>query len=285
MPGEDQEQFEDYIELENYVESLQAGKVAHPPKDLTPERVRIYQMATLFSSAADDMAEPRPEFVEQLKAQLLAMDKLPPQPQPARQEPPSNMTPPVAEPVQPPVPIRGKPKRAPFVSRRNLLTGGAIAAASLIAGAGIGYETHSSDNPTIGETGSTGTPPATQQPIQIRPETPTTWHLVTTLAELGNQPVRFASETLVGYVIRTPGTNTDPSDRPNSVIALSSACTHMGCLVQWKNDQQHFVCPCHGARFDELGALIPADYARHLPPLHSLNTKIEDDKVYVEVPT
>ncbi len=42
MP-EDQERFEDYLELERYLEELQAGHVAHPPENLTPGQARIYR--------------------------------------------------------------------------------------------------------------------------------------------------------------------------------------------------------------------------------------------------
>ena len=50
MAGEDQERFEDYLELEHYIEELQAGHVAHPPDELTPSKARIYRMAALFRS-------------------------------------------------------------------------------------------------------------------------------------------------------------------------------------------------------------------------------------------
>lgn len=75
MSGEEQERFEDYLELEYYIEEMQAGHVAHPPKDLTPAQARIYRMATLFRSASPEAAEPRPEFVEELRARLLSLDQ------------------------------------------------------------------------------------------------------------------------------------------------------------------------------------------------------------------
>lgn len=34
---------------------------------------------------------------------------------------------------------------------------------------------------------------------------------------------------------------------------ISAKCTHLGCTVEWQSDQQAFVCPCHGSRFDPLG--------------------------------
>ncbi len=43
--------------------------------------------------------------------------------------------------------------------------------------------------------------------------------------------------------------------------ALSTRCTHLGCAVQWKAEERKFHCPCHGAEFDQTGAIVlpPAD--------------------------
>src|SRR5205807_9063898 len=70
MSGEDQERFEDYLELEQYIEELQAGRVAHPPAELTPSQANIYRMAALFRSATPEAGEPRPEFAAELQALL-----------------------------------------------------------------------------------------------------------------------------------------------------------------------------------------------------------------------
>src|SRR5438094_10597847 len=70
MPGEDQERFEDYLELEHYIEELQAGHVAHPPAELTPSQASIYRMAALFRSSSPEASEPRPEFAAELRARL-----------------------------------------------------------------------------------------------------------------------------------------------------------------------------------------------------------------------
>src|SRR5579875_2773691 len=70
MPDEDQDRFEDYLELERFIEQLQEDHATHSPAGLTPEQTRIYQMAALFRSAAPDAAEPRPGFAEELYARL-----------------------------------------------------------------------------------------------------------------------------------------------------------------------------------------------------------------------
>ena len=70
MAGEDQERFEDYLELEHYMEELQVGYTAHPPSELTPTQARIYRMVALFRSASTEEGQPRPEFAAELQARL-----------------------------------------------------------------------------------------------------------------------------------------------------------------------------------------------------------------------
>lgn len=38
--------------------------------------------------------------------------------------------------------------------------------------------------------------------------------------------------------------------------AYSAVCPHMGCVVQWNNDEKSFDCPCHGSRFTCEGKVI-----------------------------
>ncbi|HEX9134371.1 MAG TPA: hypothetical protein VF844_18935, partial [Ktedonobacteraceae bacterium] len=135
----DQERFEDYLELEHFIEKLQAGQTAHPPSELTPDKARIYRMAALFRSASPDEVAPRPEFAAELQARL----------EQELQQPPKTRHLPF---------ISKKPQTKPHVSRRALLAGGAAAvAASLVAGAGIEHMVEQATNgaPVTGQTGST----------------------------------------------------------------------------------------------------------------------------------
>ena len=70
MAGEDQERFEDYLELEQFIEDLQGGRVAHPPEELTPSKASIYRMAALFRSASTEESQPRPEFAAEVRVRL-----------------------------------------------------------------------------------------------------------------------------------------------------------------------------------------------------------------------
>jgi len=33
------------------------------------------------------------------------------------------------------------------------------------------------------------------------------------------------------------------------IYALSTVCTHLGCITSWQESQQKFKCPCHGSGF------------------------------------
>lgn len=37
------------------------------------------------------------------------------------------------------------------------------------------------------------------------------------------------------------------------LVAVAPACTHKGCIMDWNQSKQRFVCPCHGAEFDAMG--------------------------------
>jgi len=32
-------------------------------------------------------------------------------------------------------------------------------------------------------------------------------------------------------------------------IALSLRCTHLGCSIEWEEDKERFICPCHSSAF------------------------------------
>ena len=51
---------------------------------------------------------------------------------------------------------------------------------------------------------------------------------------------------------------------PNDILVLNSRCTHLSCTVNWKQEAQAYVCPCHDARFTEEGAVISGPPPRPL---------------------
>ncbi len=257
MPGDDQERFEDYLELEHFIEELQAGRAAHPPDGLTPGKARIYRMAALFRSASPDESTPRPEFAAELQARLE---------QELQQSPKKRLLPFFSK----------KPRLIPRVSRRALLAGGAAVAASLAVGAGI--------DRVVEQATTASTTKSWNLPL-VPPDVASTWLPVTTLAELGDKPVRFATDTIVGYVVRNDGDSNDVEPDNEPVVAMSAACTDQGCILHWQDSDQKFVCPCHGALFTEYGKVdknSPVPYL--VSPLPRLETAIVDGQVFVRVP-
>lgn len=62
------------------------------------------------------------------------------------------------------------------------------------------------------------------------------------------------------------------------VICIDPACTHLGCRVKYQDDQDRFMCPCHGGVFDSNGQVVSG------PPPHALErhaTKVEAGQVWI----
>jgi Rieske Fe-S protein len=54
---------------------------------------------------------------------------------------------------------------------------------------------------------------------------------------------------------------------------FDATCTHLGCSVHWKEDENHFACPCHAGIFNREGEVVEGPPPR---PLVKLETKLED---------
>lgn len=258
-PGEDQERFEDYLELQQYIEELQAGKVAHPPRNLTPEQARIYAMAARFHAASSQDATPRPDFVANLQARL-------------EQE--------VQQSGKKRLPFfkGARPSKQVSVSRRALLTGGAAAAAASL-GVGMGL-----DHLVAASSAATGTTRAGWPPL-VPENVPSTWIPVATLDELDVSAKRFSTGTVQGYVVKNRVSSRYAG--AGQVIAMSAACTHMGCIVQWNGGDHKFHCPCHGGVFMEDGQVDNQSASfQYLNALPRFDVRIDSDgQVFVRVPT
>jgi len=48
--------------------------------------------------------------------------------------------------------------------------------------------------------------------------------------------------------------------------AFSAVCTHLGCIVEYKPDQQRFHCNCHGSQFDLTGKNVAGPAPKPLSP-------------------
>jgi len=97
------------------------------------------------------------------------------------------------------------------------------------------------------------------------------------------QPQRFAIGKPEDY---PPGTRVALEQRRicvvregNRIAALSTTCTHLGCIVGLADTG--FACPCHGSRFDQDGQVTGGPAPRALPWFKislAPNGEIEVDK-------
>jgi menaquinol-cytochrome c reductase iron-sulfur subunit len=60
---------------------------------------------------------------------------------------------------------------------------------------------------------------------------------------------------------------------------LSPICPHLGCSVSWHQDQDKFICPCHGGQFSADGSRISGPPPRGLDKLEA---QVVDGKLRVE---
>jgi Rieske Fe-S protein len=79
---------------------------------------------------------------------------------------------------------------------------------------------------------------------------------------------------------RNPALDTEPEDRYNHWIALTSRCAHLGCPVRWASAAQRFVCPCHGGVYNIRGIVSSGPPVR---PLDRFYTRLNTSTGLVEV--
>jgi cytochrome b6-f complex iron-sulfur subunit len=88
------------------------------------------------------------------------------------------------------------------------------------------------------------------QPIQ-------TDHLLATAQPGSRIAVKGLEKPQTAYLVIT--------DPPKiAEYAINPTCTHLGCTVAWKADQNQFVCPCHGSRYDNQGRVVHGPAKRSL---------------------
>jgi Rieske Fe-S protein len=170
----------------------------------------------------------------------------------------------VAQP-EAPQPIRLDERRQSTrrgVSRRGMLAGGLGAVAAAAAGVAVGVTVDRAVN-------------APQPWPAMVPEGSGAWLPIASVESITvGEVVRFTANSVVGFVHRTTA----------GFSALSGACTHMGCFLDWNASAHTFDCPCHGGRFTETGTAAPSSPVAYRP-LPKLQTRVEDGQVWVYVPS
>ena len=83
-----------------------------------------------------------------------------------------------------------------------------------------------------------------------------------------------------GYLLNEESEVIVVKDSDGQIVALNPTCTHQGCIVEWKEDFNTFVCPCHNAKYAADGEVLakPAQ-----TPLSSYEVKEENGQVLVKL--
>ena len=66
--------------------------------------------------------------------------------------------------------------------------------------------------------------------------------------------------------------------RPETLAAISPACPHQGCLVNWNKTHRAFICPCHGARFGADGKVLQGPATKDLK---RYDVEMRGDEIWV----
>jgi menaquinol-cytochrome c reductase iron-sulfur subunit len=64
---------------------------------------------------------------------------------------------------------------------------------------------------------------------------------------------------------------------PETIVALSAVCPHLGCAVGWDTAAGNFLCPCHDSRFSPAGDKLTGPSERGLDelPLAVVNGRLQ----------
>jgi cytochrome b6-f complex iron-sulfur subunit len=68
------------------------------------------------------------------------------------------------------------------------------------------------------------------------------------------------------------------------VKALYKVCTHLGCLYSWSDQQEKFLCPCHGSEFEADGTYIRGPAPRDLDAFMIQVVDAQTQEVISETP-
>ncbi len=84
----------------------------------------------------------------------------------------------------------------------------------------------------------------------------------------------FGGVVTVGAASELPKVGSAPANFPKvkfwlsntdqGVYAIYKVCTHLGCLYNWVDQENKFICPCHGSQFQANGQYIQGPAPRSL---------------------
>jgi Rieske Fe-S protein len=92
------------------------------------------------------------------------------------------------------------------------------------------------------------------------------------------QGVGEAGKSIAYVRKRWAQVDTEPEDKYNQFVALSSRCMHLGCPVRYVQAAQRFICPCHGGVYNFRGMVAGGPPVR---PLDRFYTYVHNGYVYL----
>ena len=95
------------------------------------------------------------------------------------------------------------------------------------------------------------------------------------------QPIEFSLADLpVGGVkyITYGGVPAIVTRSAESIRAFSLVCTHLGCILEWRNGEKEFFCACHDGKFDQFGDVIAGPPP---VPMEQFPVTVQDETVIV----
>lgn len=68
-------------------------------------------------------------------------------------------------------------------------------------------------------------------------------------------------------------------NKDRKFTVFTSICPHLGCGINWDENSEKFICPCHDSFFDIEGRVLSGPSPRGMD---TLETDIKDGKIFVE---
>jgi len=239
--GRSPEELRLYALLNDYIEQLLSNQAAPLPPDLGRDELIAYVLAAELAGTRSGEMAPREEFVEQLQdrlhAELLQRGL-----------------------VGSPLPFNELPAPSPaptsllVTNRASFLKAAGGLAAGVLIGVALDHEVNS---------------PTTKQPTSALELVGSDgrWYRLAAVQEIPQGSIRrFSAGGIDGYLVHRAG----------QLRAFSAICTHMGCHVDWREDQSQFHCMCHGARFHATGELVNKG---KIGPLPQIRLRIEGGQI------
>jgi Rieske Fe-S protein len=116
------------------------------------------------------------------------------------------------------------------------------------------------------------------QPIGKPSDFPDDTYVVKTLTIVPG--IGETGKTIAYVRARNPAIDTEPEDKYNHFVALSSRCMHLGCPVRFTPAAARFICPCHGGVYDFRGMVTGGPPVR---PLDRFYTRLNSSTGLVEI--